>query len=293
MDAWLSQFHLATAAPSWRSQLLFAIICKCSFGIGLVQYTVYTWKSPWLHHDGKGKDTNFHPRAMGLLSAHPNSGRIVQVWCRNKKGGFLMSDCQRSDVSQRHSLHSKWSHLWWKNSCLHGSSTSGKNEKMAPKEQHISSHCSSYGYIQTRTPPIPHLQRKADKSETTPFLCKDGRKKAGWCTDVFAIVFLISTFNCLAQPVLRFRLLRPVSGASGNCRIHCQRRQSSISFLGRRCPRIFGPICRWLGRKNAHLANHDCRWKGEIGRCLSSESKKEAWGVSWDTHPTPWTIWKP
>lgn len=226
MDAWLSQFHLATAAPSWRSQLLFAIICKCWFGIGLVQYTVYTWKSPWLHHDGKGKDTN-HPRAMGLLSAHPNSGRIVQVWCRNKKGGFLMSDCQRSDVSQRHSLHSKWSRLWWKNSCLHGSSTSGKNEKMAPKEQHISSHCSSYGYIQTRTPPILTFKERLTRVKQHHFFAKMEERKQD---DVPAIVFLINTFNSLAQPVLRFRLLRSVSGASGNCRIHCQRRQSSISF---------------------------------------------------------------
>lgn len=125
MDAWLSQFHLATAAPSWRSQLLFAIICKCWFGIGLVQYTVYTWKSPWLHHDGKGKDTNLHPRAMGLLSAHPNSGRIVQVWCRNKKGGFLMSDCQRSDVSQRHSLQ------------LHNGVVCGEKTPAPPRKLHF------------------------------------------------------------------------------------------------------------------------------------------------------------
>lgn len=219
---------------------------------------------------------------MGLLSAHPNSGRIVQVWCRNKKGGFLMSDCQRSDVSQRHSLHSKWSRLWWKNSCLHGSSTSGKNEKMAPKEQHISSHCSSYGYIQTRTPPIPHLQRKADKGETTPFLCKDGRKKAGWCT-CYCFFDQHVQQPCTASSSIPFATISFWS---------FRKLQNSLStkaifhqFLGRRCPRIFGPFCRWLGRKNAHLANHDCRWKGEIGRCLSSESKKDSSAVSWDTHP--------
>ena len=92
--------------------------------------------------------------------------------------------------------------------------------------------------------------------------------------DVPAIVFLINTFNSLAQPVLRFRLLRSVSGASGNCRIHLSTKAIFHQFLGRRCPRIFGPICRWLRRKNAHLANHDCRWKGEIGRWLFVRVKK-------------------